>query len=329
MMDVLTERSGLAVRSSSALDRIENLYLKVLRAALLIVATVLLVCALAWAAYSLSRVVRSPASVVEQPSVVSPSELVEQGSPSKSETGAGVAGQNELRAERAYYDGFVKRYYALFRTKYQPSLRADDKRLTIGEFDDLTINSAGRLNAIRDGSLNYTQDKRDLDAFLPVITEASSSKQSTDQLGRYRTATKRAVTTQVQRTRSETRRGWDTMSQSCEDWYESPIGCAVTRSVDVPYNETVTVMRYPDGISSPGEVMKGYQDRYFQLLSERRTRNESEASSKREAIVEGQVAGWHGLSQSVLLVGGFLTLMFFFLLVAIERHQRRQTTLAA
>ena len=326
-MDALAERSTLTVRSKSALDRIENLYLSVLRAALLIVATIVLICAVAWAGYNLSRVLRSPASVVEQPSVVSSSELVEHGAATKADANADIGKPAELRAERAYYDGFVRRYYGLFRTKYQASLRPDDKRLTIGEFDDLTINSAGRLDAVRRGNLDFAQDKRDLEAFLPITADASNSKQTADRLARYRAATKRPVATQVQRTRSETRRGWDTYSENCENWYEAPIGCAVNRRVEIPYNETVTVMRYPAGISSPGDVLKGYQDRYFQLLSERRERNESEAASAREAIVAGQSAGWAGLSQSVLIAGGFLVLMFFFLLVAIERHQRRQTSL--
>jgi hypothetical protein len=48
-MDALAEPSTLTVRSKSALDRIENLYLSVLRAALLIVATIVLICAVAWA----------------------------------------------------------------------------------------------------------------------------------------------------------------------------------------------------------------------------------------------------------------------------------------
>ncbi|MFL0587740.1 hypothetical protein ACH0BU_14000, partial [Sphingomonas olei] len=62
---------------------------------------------------------------------------------------------------------------------------------------------------------------------------------------------------------------------------------------------------------------------HFQLLAERRERNASEAASQRDEIVRGHAAGWNGLSQSILIAGGFLVLMFFFLLVAIERHQRR------
>lgn len=326
-MDAIPDGSAVLTRSTSTLDRIESLYLRVLRAALLLVATILLVCAAGWAVYSLVRVLRSPESVVEKPSVVSSAEIVEKGAPSKADAARGTSGANDLRGERAYYDAFVKRYYGVYRSRFEPSLRKDDKRLTIGEFDDLTINSAARLGAVRAGDLSFEQDRQDLEAFLPVVTEAAGSSGTAERLARYRTATKRPVATQVQRTRSETRRGWDPFSQNCENWYESPIGCAVTRRVDVPYTETVKVMRYPEGIASPGEVLKGYQDRYFQLLAERRERNGSEAATAREEIVQGQAAGWAGLSQSVLVVGAFLVLMFFFLLVAIERHQRRATFL--
>lgn len=133
-MDAIPEHSVLLSRTTSALDRIEALYLKVLRAALLIVATVLLICAAGWAAYSLMRVMRSPDSVVEKPSVVSVAEIVASEASTKTDAPRAGANVDVLRRERAYYDAFVKKYFALYREKFQPSLRGDDKKLTIGEF---------------------------------------------------------------------------------------------------------------------------------------------------------------------------------------------------
>ncbi len=221
-MDAIPEHSVLLSRTTSALDRIEALYLKVLRAALLIVATVLLICAAGWAAYSLMRVMRSPDSVVEKPSVVSVAEIVASEASTKTDAPRAGANVDVLRRERAYYDAFVKKYFALYREKFQPSLRGDDKKLTIGEFDDLTINSSARLDAVRSGDLSFEQDRKDLDGYLPIVTQAANSKQTVERLSRYRTATKRPVATQVQRTRVETRRGWDTFSDNCENWYLSP-----------------------------------------------------------------------------------------------------------
>lgn len=324
-MDALTDRSSLIVRAPSALDRIESLYLRVLRAALLIVATLLLACAVVWAGFNLTKVLRSPDSVVEKPSLVGSSEIIDQEAPVKAEAHGVPNQQSTLRAERAFYDSFVKRYHELFRTKYEPNQRAGDKKLTLGEFDDLTIATSSRLDAVRRGDLNFAQDKKDLEAFLPVVTEATATQQTADRLARYRSAVKRPIPTQVQRSRTELRRGWDMYSEACENWFEAPIGCPATRRVEVPYTETVNILRYPDGIASPRDVLKGYQDRYFQLLAERRDQNVRAAAEERDAIASGQVAGWSGLWQSVAIAAAFLVLMFFFLLVAIERHQRRQT----
>lgn len=325
-MDAVSERSTFAVRSSSALDRVEKLYLKALRAALLIVATILILCAVAWAGINLMKVMRSPSSVVEAPSAVSASEIALPVSHTSGRSAALEVKQDQLGKQRSYYDNFVKRYYSLYRSKFQPYIRSDDKTLSIGEFDDVTIDSASRLNAIRQGDLSFETDKQDLEAFLPVVTEASSSAATADRLAKYRVAKKQPVTSTVQRTRFETRRGWDSYSESCAAWYESPIGCAVNRRVEVPYRERVTVLRYPNGISSPSEVLKSYQDKYFGLLSERRSANAMKANAEKQEIAAGNVAGWAGLSQSVLIAGAFLVLMFFFLLVAIERHQRRLTS---
>ncbi|MEN2787564.1 hypothetical protein ACFOKI_02910 [Sphingomonas qilianensis] len=322
-LDEIEERSTLIARTGTWLDRIEFLYLRVLRAMLLVGATVLLICALVWAATSVTRILRSPDSVAERPSVVSANELQESGLKMSSSASSNAALNKDFREQRSNYDSFLRRYYSLYRTRYQPNLRTDDKTLAIGEFDDLTINSSARLASIRKGELDFAVDKKDLDTFLPVIVTASSSKSTDDRLSKYRLATKKPVATQVQRTRTETRRGWDPYSENCPAWYESPIGCAVNRQVVVPYSETVKVMRYPDGIASPNEILKSYQDRYFGLLAERRRTNADKASSERQDIVAGQATGWGGLSQSVMIVGAFLVLMFFFLLVAIERHQRR------
>ena len=320
-MDNSEDRPPLGARIAGALDRIESIYLKVLRAAVLIVATMLLVWALAWAALSLVRISRSPNSVIVASSAVSSTELLD---PQVARAAAVSTPDTGNTAEqRRFYDEFVKRYHGLYRTRFEPQLRRDDKRLSRGEFDDLTIDTGGRLSAIREGRLDFATDRADLEAFLPVVAAASAAKATADKLAQYRTARKERVVSRVQRTRTETRRGWDSLSTNCAYWYESPIGCAVTRRVEVPYTQRVTSTRYPNGISSPNEVLKSYQDRYFSLLAERRRGNAAMADAEREEITLGRITGWAGLSQSVLVAGAFLALMFFFLLVAIERHQRR------
>jgi hypothetical protein len=82
-------------------------------------------------------------------------------------------------------------------------------------------------------------------------------------------------------------------------------------------------MRYPDGTQSHLQIFRAYQDRYFQLLTQRRAANTARAQASREGIVAGIATGKQNLWTVLTLVGGFLVLMFFFLLIAIERHQRR------
>jgi len=49
----------------------------------------------------------------------------------------------------------------------------------------------------------------------------------------------------------------------------------------------------------------------------------STAEAERQGIVAGIADGHLSLMTALQLIGGFLVLMFFFLLTAIERHQRK------
>lgn len=109
----------------------------------------------------------------------------------------------------------------------------------------------------------------------------------------------------------------------CSDWYVSPYGCPATRPVEVPYTETVTKLQYPAGTQSHTQIFKAFQDKYFQLLDERRQANATQAQEEREGILAGVAEGQLSLLTALQIVGGFLALMFFFLLIAIERHQRK------
>ena len=153
---------------------------------------------------------------------------------------------------------------------------------------------------------------------------AAAAKPTTIQrLKRYQTARKVPVKKQVERTRSQVVRGWDSNSMACTYWYESPIGCSVTRTVEVPYTETVTNMEYPAGTQSHTQIFRAFQDRFFELLEQRRNANASRAESERQGILTGITEGQLSLMTVLQILGAFLILMFFFLLIAIERHQRR------
>jgi hypothetical protein len=117
--------------------------------------------------------------------------------------------------------------------------------------------------------------------------------------------------------------GWDSSSTACSNWYADPVGCSVSRAVPHTYTENVTTLQYPKGTESHTQIFRAFQDRYFDLLQQRRRDNASKAEEQRQNIVSSIADGKMSLVTALELLGAFLALMFFFLLIAIERHQRR------
>jgi hypothetical protein len=316
-------RPAFAGRFGSALDRAEHIYLRLLRAVILIIATGLIIFA-AWLGISSTyKILRSPDSVQEQVAAVSPDELTSAEMPTREEAAAAQGKPAINVAQKRYYANLVARYYNLFRTKFEPFRQSEDKQLTRGEFDDSFINSTGRLQAVAKGDLNFEEDKADLETLLRVMTEAAAKPETQQRLRKYRAATKVRVATRVERTRTAYRRGWDSYSTACVDWYESPYGCPVQRAEQVPYTETVYSMEFPKGTQPHTQIFRAFQDRFFTLLEERRDASAQKAESERSDILAGNIAGKMSLFTALQVLGGFLILMFFFLLIAIERHQRK------
>lgn len=328
MEEVSAEAPAPALRErfGSALDRVEHVYLRVLRAAILVIATGLLLYAGWLGIWSLWKIAQSPSSVVEQPASVAADELTSAEMPETSAVPSGGAGGQGPRidpAQQRYYADFVRRYYGLFRARFEPFRQAEDKQLTRDQFDDAYINSEERLQQAAKGELDFNEDKGDLEALIAAMGEAAGKAQTRERLQKYKAAKKVKVRNEVQRTRTEIRTGWNSGSMECPNWYNPPIGCPETRSVEVPYTETVYTMQFPEGTQSHLQIFRAFQDRFFTLLRERRESNRAEAARKREEISLGNLMGKVTLWSVLKLLGGFLTLMFFFLLIAIERHQRR------
>lgn len=101
------------------------------------------------------------------------------------------------------------------------------------------------------------------------------------------------------------------------------MGCSVLRTVEIPYTETVKAMEFPKGTQSHAQIFRAFQDRYIFLLRERREDAARQAQMERQDIIQGNIAGWDSLKIALAVVGMFLVLMFFFLLIAIEHHQRK------
>ncbi|GAA4714885.1 hypothetical protein H9L13_05020 [Sphingomonas lutea] len=311
-------------RAAAILDKAESFYLRVLRAVILVIATLLLVYAAWLAASSAYKISKSPESVVEEEAVVAPDELTDaqmpttQTSPSKTANGPRVN-----PSQNAFYSSFVDRYYSLYRSAFEPYRQREDKQLSKAEFDGAYVNTAARQEAIRKGELNFDNDRKDLETLLTVMTEAAAKPDTIQRLKRYQAARKVPVKERVQRSRTTMQQGWDSTSTACENWYETPMGCPAQRAVEVPYTETITTMQYPEGTQSHTQIFRAFQDRFFELLEQRRNANASKAEADRQSILSGIAEGQLSLMTALQILGAFLVLMFFFLLIAIERHQRK------
>lgn len=308
-------------RISGMMDSVERIYLRILRAAVLVIATGLIIYAACLGVWSFYKIFQSPNSVVEQPAVVVADDITDaamSAAPVDKKSGEPKIDP----AHQKFYGDFVTRYYALFQHKFEPFRQQEDKRLTRDQFDDAFIDSQARMAAVAKGDLSFETDKQDLEQLLAVMTDASAKPVTQKRLQEYRKAKKVQVARKVQQTRTEYRSGWNRYSTACDDWFYTPYGCAERRAVEVPYTQTVYSMAYPEGTQSHTDIFRAFQDRFYQLLNARRQENRSVAENKRGTIAEGNVQGKLTLLTVLQILGGFLVLMFFFLLIAIERHQR-------
>jgi hypothetical protein len=317
-------RPPVTERLASVLERAERVYLRILRAVILVIATLLIAYAAWLLVSSVYKIAQSPETVEEKPAVVAADELTSAEMPDQ-DTASSDTGPKVNSSHRGYYNSFVNRYYALFKTKFEPFRQKEDKQLTRDQFDDSFVKTSGRLEAISRGEMDFEREKADLNALLAVMTEAAAKPQTKERLQKYRSAKKVRVAKKVQRSRTETRRGWNPYSMSCPGWYNDPIGCAENRQVEVPYTQTIYSQELPKGTQSHSQIFRAFQDRFFQLLQERRTANAQEAADERAGILAGVAEGKLSLFTVLQILGGFLVLMFFFLLIAIERHQRKMS----
>ena len=321
-----SDRAKFTARISNVFDKVEAVYLKILRATILLIATLLLGCAGWMAVQSLYKMSQSPDSVQVEMAKVSADEITNAEMPALDRTST-VDGEPAFDPiHQGFYADFVTRYYHLFKSRFEPFRQAEDKNLTQEEFDDAFLNTSERLNAVTTGQRNFERDKEDLETLLSVMTDASQKPLTQKRLKEYQAAKKVAVQKKVQRTRTVERRGWNSLSTDCDNWYSTPIGCAETQKVQVPYTETITEMQFPEGTQTHFQIFRAFQDRYVALLDERRRSTEARAESERQAIINGITEGRLSLFRALQIAGGFLVLMFFFLLIAIERHQRKIAT---
>jgi hypothetical protein len=313
-MDQITELERLDRSDfSSMLNRMERTYLAVLRAGALVIATLLLLYA-AWLGLSgIYKVSRDAKSVQEAPAVVSAQEITDidlKGARDSKEE----AEVDPLQGARTFYTGFRKQYLALYRSKLENFLQKDDLKISDQDFDSQFLRQNERLDAIKRNDLDFIKDMIDLQALLRGMTEAADAKISGDRLRAYQAAKKGTVSRIVTETKTE---------QYCSYYGYYSNQCISWDTREVPVKRTVTEAKLPDGVISPPDLFRAYHKKFISTLVAHRTDNAAKADSTRVDIAHDNATGAQNLWTAMLVVGGFVVLMFLFLLIALERHQRR------
>jgi hypothetical protein len=311
MYDDATPRR--AERAREILNKLERIYLSAIRAIALVAATVLVIYAVWLAASGLYKVSRDASSVKEEPAVVSPEEVTAIDLREVTNSAAQPA-TDPAAAEKRFYADFGKRYYDVFKAKFEPFKKPDDQVLSQKAFDERYLHTSDRLEAINEGNANFSQDSADLESLLTTMKAAAADQKTVDRLKAYRVSKKIPVTRTETGTRSE---------RYCY-YYSDYFGqCGVWDTRTVPYTRKVQDMKLPAGIVSHTDLFGAYQDAYLSKLATKRQANEAAADRERGEIAADNVTGQARLWSALTVVGGFVTLMFLFLLIALERHQRR------
>ena len=206
-------------------------------------------------------------------------------------------------------------YYAVYRSAAQAYKKPEDELLS----------SAQLMDALGYDLQTFADDDKKASAFvlngiyqqqaLAAVTAAMKDPAVVSQLTDYKAAQK---TAQSCSTTYQRRTGWDPYSTACYNWYEYPQGCNVTRSVPVER----CVPAYPQGIVSPRVAFGRADQEFFRLWTQQTAQVRAEAQASRDGREATRAQIGPNLLLAVKILSAFLIVMFFFLVVAIERHLR-------
>lgn len=300
------------------LDRIERAYLASLRIAILAVATLCLLGAIGFGANALWRVFVSTTVAVEPVQI----------------TGTQVAAAlKEAAPEQASRDGndqipaFVRQAHAqwardVFPKYYAIYLKASN---AYKKPEDVTLNSQQLMDALGYDLRSYADNGIKAQTFinnpdyqrqaLAAVAAAVGEPSVVLQLSEYKSVGKTAKSCS---TTYRSQRVWDSYSTACYNWYLEPQGCEVTRSVPVE----VCVAAYPEGIVSPRVAFGRADEEFFRLWTDRNAQVQAEAQAARDEREATRAQIVPSLLLALQILAAFLVVMFFFLVVAIERHLR-------
>lgn len=295
------------------LDQIERVYLIFLRLGVLALASICLLGALYFAGDAVWRVFVSTEVPVEE-TVVAPSEvsaamraMAADRQPQDSE-GPSIPAHVRQAHTRFMREAFPA-YYAVYQTAARAYNKEEDDLLTAEQLADrlgysLETYAAGESFVTK----AFVENPAYQSQVLAAVTAAMSDQATVALLSQYRDA---------QRVQScTTRNVRRTVRQTCGYYYVWD--CSYVQTVPVRECEQV----YPDGIVSPLAAFTSADQAFGELWMQRAAQREDAARMEtgRRHAMRAQIGPKLMLAMQIL--GGFLVIMFFFLLVAIERHLR-------
>jgi hypothetical protein len=193
-------------------------------------------------------------------------------------------------------------------------IAANDPKTSANDFDARFVDVNGRLESIKQGDLNFTTDKDDLESLLKTLTAAADAKVTKDRLQAYKRAKKSQVSHTVNNMKTE---------RYCSYYGYYIDQCITWDTREVPVKRTVTETKLPDGVLSPSALFSAYHNKYIDALVDHRSENAAEADKKRTEIMRDNATGIGRLWTAIKVIGSFVVVMFLFLLIALERHQRK------
>ncbi|WP_206243624.1 hypothetical protein [Novosphingobium terrae] len=308
-------------RFSLFLNKVERIYLVMLRAVTLVIATILLVGAVWLGLSGAYKISRDAGAVKEAEAKVSSDDVTKIDAAPEAARSEVKSDADPQNAEKAYVKSFAQRYFALYRKNFETYRQAGDTPLTEQDFDSRFLSEG--LTALVDhktptddavSTPDFATIKSQLEALYDAMDEAAKLPLTQERLKTYKSAQRKRVETQVNKTREE---------RYCSYWGSFINECISYGTRTVPYTETQVIMELPKGVLDPAALFGQYQKNYIQTLNERRDESATNAKTEREKILAGNIAGHANVILAIQIIGGFLVLMFFFLLIAIERHQRK------
>lgn len=302
-------------------DRLETIYLAALRIMVLVIATLALLVAI-WIAGDGARSLLTPTTVRAKPVAVTGVEVL-QATRDKQAAAPGDAASapavpQEVRARHdAFMKGAFETYYRLYAQTAAAYRKPEDKVLTKTELAERMGYDLDSYAWSSNQTMNlFITDASYAEPLLAAARQAVADAGYRSQLVKYKAAEKTAKACHTEQRRE---RGWSSYSTSCDAWWQTPIGCPVI--VEVPHE--VCEPAYPDNIVSPDKAFVDFDRGYRELWTRRTAAAEEARSAEEDARLALKASGLPKLTKALMLLGGFLAIMFLFLVIAVERHLRR------